>query len=143
VDWALCATLSCICQYSLSQLEHRLWMTLQRLCVCAHEDEVLVLPSGLDRWMQSAAAPYPGLMLAHKCVQMAAVQQQDHGHKNRCQTQACMHRFVISISMACSWQCCQTQFKLKIEFSVQHCVVRDLKRWSYDMHAMQELLNAL
>ncbi len=76
-------------------------MTLQLVSVCApHEDEVFVLPPGLDRWMQSVAAPYPGLMPAHKFVQMAAAQQQDHGHRNRCQTQAYMHRFVISISMA-------------------------------------------
>ncbi len=76
---------------------------------------MFVLPSGLDRWMQSVAAPYPGLRLAHKFVQMAAVQQQDHGHRNRCQTQAYTPRFVISNSMACSWQCCQPQSEMKYE----------------------------
>ncbi len=87
--------------------------TAKFMCVCPWEG--FVLPSGLDRWMQSVAAPYPGLMLAHKCVQMAAVQQQDHGHKHRYQTQAYTPRFVTSISMACSWQCCQPQDEVSLK----------------------------
>ncbi len=31
---------------------------------------------------------------------------------------------------------------LNLNYFVASCVVRDLKRWSYDMHAMQEMLNA-